>query len=116
MTKESTEAPEALYEKLREIARAQKTVIYSEIAPIAGIDTGNPHFAALVGQLLDEINRVEAENGRPLLSAVVIGKDTGMPGRGFFNCARDLKRYSGNDDLEYWLQELQQVYDHWSRH
>lgn len=116
MTTELADVPEAIYEALRGIAREKRTVFYSEIAPLAGVDTGSPHFAALVGQRLDAINRVEAENGRPLLSAVVIGKDSGMPGQGFFTCARDLRRYSGKDDLAYWLQELQQVYDYWSRH
>ncbi|MGH8009989.1 MAG: hypothetical protein ACREQ3_23590, partial [Candidatus Binatia bacterium] len=88
---------------------------YGEIAPLASIDTENPHFAALVGRLLDEINHAESAEGRPLLSAVVIGKDSNMPGSGFFACARDLRRYSGRDDLAFWLAELRRVHDYWSQ-
>lgn len=106
---------DGLYARLQSIAREQLTATYSEVAPTAGVDTANPHFAAVLGTRLDEINRMEAENGRPLISAVVIGKETGMPGQGFFTCARDLRRYSGKDDLAYWLTELRQVYDYWSR-
>ncbi len=108
--------PEELYTRLQAVAREQRTAAYSEVAPVAGVDTANPHFAAVLGAMLDEINRVEAGNGRPLISAVVIGKETGMPGQGFFKCARDLRRYDGKDDLAYWLTELRQVFDYWSRH
>jgi hypothetical protein len=108
--------PETLSDTLRAVARSQRTVLYSEVAPIVGIDTGNEHFGALVGRFLDDINRVESAEGRPLLSAVVIGKESGMPGTGFFNCARELRRYSGRDDLAFWIDELQRVYAYWSRH
>ena len=106
--------PQAVYERLRGVARAQGTASYTEIAQLAGIDTDNPHFGALVGRLLDDVNRAEQAAGRPLLSAVVIGKDSNLPGAGFFECARDLRLYSGNDDLAYWMQELKRVHDYWS--
>jgi hypothetical protein len=106
----------ALFEKLCDVARKQGTIFYGQVAPIAGVDTENPHFAALVGRLLDEINEAEASNGRPLLSAIVIGKENNMPGTGFFACARQLRLYSGRDDLEFWLRELKRVHDYWSQH
>jgi hypothetical protein len=109
----------ALFDRLRQVARARDTEFYSEIAPTVGIDTENPHFGALVGRILDEINRIEFRQGRPLLSAIVISKENNMPGRGFFECARDLGRYSGKGDLEhlgFWVEELRRVHDYWSRH
>ena len=77
---QAAEIPEALYEKLRDVARQQQTIFYGEVAPFAGVATENPHFAALVGRPLDEINQIETAYGRPLLSAVVIGKENTMPG------------------------------------
>lgn len=106
----------ALYDRLHEIARQGDMVYYSEIAPLLGIDTGDPYFGARVGRVLDEVNHAEHAAGRPLLSAVVIAKDTGMPGEGFFTCARDLRRYAGRDDLAYWVEELRRVHDYWSKH
>jgi hypothetical protein len=108
--------PPALLERLQTIARERDTVYYSELAPLLGIDTGDPHFAARIGRILDEVNYAEHAAGRPLLSAVVISKDTGMPGEGFFTCARDLRRYTGRDDLAYWVEELRRVHDYWSEH
>jgi hypothetical protein len=113
---ENVDIPLALFERLQEIARQGGTVYYSEVAPLLGIDTGDPYFGARVGRVLDEMNYAEHAAGRPLLSAVVIAKDTGMPGEGFFTCARNLRRYAEGDDLAYWVEELQRVHDYWSRH
>lgn len=65
----------AVYEKLREVARNGETISYGGVARLAGIDMDNPHFATLVGHMLDDINRSEHRAGHPLLSAVVIGLD-----------------------------------------
>jgi hypothetical protein len=106
--------PPALYEKLRQVARAREIVHYGELAPTIGIDTENPHFGAHLGRLLEEVNRVEHEQGRPLLSAVVTLKASNIPGAEFFACARELHRYSGKDALGFWVEELQRVHAHWS--
>lgn len=111
--------PQALMDRLQAVARTGGTTTYSDVAPYAGIDIGNPHFGSPLGLILDEVNRVEYRQGRPLLSAVVILKDGNMPGRGFFECARELRRYSGKGDLEhlgFWVEELRRVHDYWSRH
>jgi hypothetical protein len=108
--------PPELYDRLQEIARRGGTANYSELAPLLGIDTGNPYFGVRIGQLLDEVNYTEHAAGRPLLSAAVIAKESGMPGAGFFTCARNLRRYTGSDDLAYWVEELRRVHDYWSEH
>jgi hypothetical protein len=108
--------PLALHDRLQEIARQGGTTYYSELAPLLGIDTSDPHFGVRIGRILDEVNYAEHAAGRPLLSAVVIAKETGMPGEGFFTCARDLGRYTGRDDLAYWVEELRRVHDYWSEH
>lgn len=104
----------AVYEKLREVARNRETISYGGVARLAGIDMDNPHFATLVGHMLDEINRAEHRAGHPLLSAVVIGLDGNRPGRGFFSCARDLGCFRGGDEDEFWVEELHRVYAHWA--
>ena len=111
---ERVDIPPALYDRLHQTARQRGTAFYSEIAPLLAIYTGDPYFGARVGRVLDDVNRAEHAAGRPLLSAVVIAKDTGMPGEGFFTCARNLKRYAGRDDLAYWVEELRRVHDYWS--
>ncbi len=110
------EDPQALFDRLRRVARVRGTVFYSDLALSVGIDTGNPHFGSRIGRILDDVNRIEFDQVRPLLSAVVILKDSNMPGSGFFACARELKGYNGKDDLGFWVEELRRVHDYWSRH
>jgi hypothetical protein len=103
-----------IYDMLVEAAQYRDVVFYRPVALAAGIDVDHPHFGALVGRLLDEINRAEHAAGRPLLSAVVVGAETSRPGRGFFECANDLGRHTDDDDDAFWVAELKRVYDHWT--
>ena len=113
---EVVDIPLELYTRLHEIAREGGTVYYSEMAPLISIATDNPYFGVRIGRLLDEVNHAEHSAGRSLLPAVVIAKESGMPGEGFFTCARNLKCYSGRDDLAYWVEELRRVHDYLSAH
>ena len=108
------EAPQSIHQRLKATARRHETTFYSEIAPLAGLNMESEYDRIRLAQILDEISRGEHSQGRPLLSAVVIRKDENLPGQGFFNLARDLGLYAGNDDLEYWVKELARVHQHWS--
>jgi len=110
-------ASRALHEKLQEVARVRgQTITYWDIAPFAGVNTSNPNFGALVGRHLDDVNRTENAAGRPLLSAVVCGKESNSSGTGFFAIARELGLYIGRDDDRFWLEEMKRVNDYWSAH
>jgi hypothetical protein len=111
------EVPLALYERLREIARSgEEPTNYKAVAPFAGIIPKGQGFMTKLRPLLDEINDREHAADRPLLSAVVVAKKTGIPGVGFFTYARGLGLHTGTDDRAYWQVELQKVRDYWSRH
>jgi hypothetical protein len=104
---------QAVYNKLTEVAGRRDTINYGAVAPLAGIDVDNPHFAVHVGRILDEINRAEHAEGHPLLSAVVIGLDSNQPGSGFFKCARELGLLEDGDEQAFWIAELKRVYEFW---
>jgi len=105
-----------LYERLIGVARSGNYVTYAEIAPLAGLDMGNPDDRTEIGRLLGEISTFEHQQGRPLLSAIVIHKDNNMPGQGFFNLARELHLYDGSNDLVFFIREFQRFHDHWRHH
>lgn len=99
-----------IYGKLREVARNRDTISYEDVGNLVGLQMEDPaHRNELVG-LLDQISRHEHRAGRPMLSAVVVHKDTRIPGQGFFKLARELGRYSGSDDL-FHVRELKAVHD-----
>ena len=96
---------EQMRQELIEIARGGVTIAYSVLRP------NNPRG---LGRPLDEISIYEYQNGRPLLSAVVVHVSGDcMPGTGFFDTARKLGRYKGNNQRSYWRKELELVWDYW---
>ena len=107
--------PEPFIEYLRNKARRRDLVTYGEVAPLLGVDTGNEYSGTHVGRVLDVLNRREFDQSRPLISAIVVSADTGQPGSGYYGCARELRRYRG-DDFEEWAIEVGRVHDYWSRH
>ncbi len=107
-----------VYAKLVETARKGKRINYAEIGEIMRITTRGSAMARKVGQILDEINEDEHNNGRPMISAVVVNKQCGIPGAGFYNLARKLRKLKGVSDLEeleFWLKEVRTVFDYWNK-
>lgn len=75
---------QALREALVRAARARGTLTYGELMRILGISRGRPLFEAIV-----EVDRGEYARGAPGFAAIIVRKDTGFPGGGFF-CDGDL--------------------------
>ena len=103
-----------LREALTDAAAGDRTVTYQEVGNLIGFSMANDGERYRLAHLLGEISRLEDEHGRPLLSAVVVQKETGRPGTGFFELARERGRTVVDED-EYFVQELQAVYAHWRR-
>lgn len=59
-----------------------------------------------------------AKGDHPMLSAVIVGKNDGTPGEGFYNLAHGMGRLSQDPEmmskeekLEFWQSELKQVHE-----
>jgi len=79
---------EELHRRLVSVARLGRYVIYSEIAPLLGLDMSSPADRTEIGRLLGEVSVFEHQLGHPLLSAIVIHRDNNIPGPGFFQLAK----------------------------
>jgi hypothetical protein len=67
-------------------------------------------------KLLTDIGTAEVEAGRPILPALVVTKQTGLPGAGYFKI-RDERGVSDDADPESsWSAEVTRVHDYWSSH
>ncbi len=64
--------------------------------------------------LLDEISREEDLAGRGMLTAVVVRKSNGQPGKGFFRLAKQLGRNT-SCETTFWIEELRTVHKSWRR-
>ena len=95
-------------DKLIEVARSRGLIAYGEIGAVANAHPRSKTLASI----LNEINEDERAAERPLLSAVVVRKNTGKPGPGFRQSAVALGHT--NPDAAFWAEELEAVYRHWN--
>jgi hypothetical protein len=103
-----------VYNILRETARRRHTITYKELAAALGLDWGRKYGQCRrLYPILKGICRAETAQGRPMLGAVVVRRD-GMPGQGFFRGASDLGRLNTEDELSFWRQERDRVWEKWS--
>lgn len=79
--------------RLHRVARDRSKITYGELCremSRSGVLALEPHSSPLAG-LLGQINLLEHEAGRPLISALVVHQDGDMlPGTGFWTFVRDV--------------------------
>jgi hypothetical protein len=66
---------------------------------------------------LDTTFLLEHEEGRPLISALVVRKSDSSPGPGFWDFAQKLGLDPGSTAdarLKFWIREVERCYAHWS--
>lgn len=110
----------ALRDEMRQLmieaARRNQIITYSELC--AALKTAYLHYhSPQIVKLLDEIGAIEHAAGRPILPAVVVGKQSGIPGAGYFKIAGERPQAEGSvDPKAIWEADLQLVFDYWSTH
>jgi hypothetical protein len=106
-----------VYSEMISAARYRGVTTYQAVAQIMGLPLTGNYMGHEVGQLIGEISRDEIQNGRPMLSALVVGT-SGVPGDGFYTWAKELGRFkddSRQTNEQFWRQELEAVYATWKR-
>jgi len=105
--------------RLRAVARRQSKITYSELCDSLradGIIDLAPHGSPLAW-MLGQINVLEAQQGRPLISSIVVHKtDDWLPGVGFWNIAQLMGLNIGNTEAEkvaFWAREFGRCHDYW---
>ena len=76
------------------------------------LDLGTEKDRAALGRLLGEISKETNGEGKGMLSAVVVSKDSYMPTYGFFNLAKELG-YEVGDRTEFWIGQYNKVVAAW---
>ena len=95
------------------VARSKSLIAYSDLVRKITSCILEPHGAPLA-HMLGEISSEEDEEGRGLLTVVVVHKTGDLkPGPGFFRLARSRERHIV-DEEQFWVEELRNVYDVWS--
>ncbi|MGZ4363811.1 MAG: hypothetical protein ACXVFF_16465 [Gaiellaceae bacterium] len=119
-TSEWESARDWIARQLHKVARDQATITYGDLADKmakAGLISLDPHSPALAA-LLGQVNVIEREAGRPLISALVVHKGGDLePGTGFWAFARELGIDPGSGPharLDFWTREVERCYARWA--
>lgn len=93
-------------------ARTRSTTTYSQLCEEVGAIHLRPYSFAIIA-FLDEICAEEDARHGVVTASLVVRKDTGMPGNGYFG---ELSRLGhGIDDREaFWRAEVERVWDAYS--
>lgn len=95
-------------------ARVGHTDFYSILARDTDLD-GHPAWHHALSEMLAVIARASNDMSLPMITAVVYGKASNEPGPGFNAAAKNLGRQSpGQENIHFWIKELQRVYATWS--
>lgn len=92
---------------MRERARRGRTMTYTDLCNEIEAIRFDPHDPRLP-HFLGQISTEEDGDGRGMLTAVVVHKHDGQPGKGFFELARTLGRRV-LDEEDTWIAELRQL-------
>jgi hypothetical protein len=109
---------ETVKEEMRDIliqcAKDKETVTYSQLTRM--LQTVRVHYHShILVRLLDELGDEEDAEGRPCLPALVVTKQTGMPGGGFF-AGISTELGQSPDTLEkYWRKHVDEVFAYWAK-
>ena len=109
---------ESLRDALLRRACARRVITYGELAQRVGLPPRGDVLMRQLPKMLEAINAAEAEDGWPLLGALVVRVADGLPGAGFFRQARALGRLapnaSRNAERNFHKRELQRVFSAWA--
>lgn len=100
-------------EIMLDVARARGTITYGELADQIEVMKLPPNGAALEG-ILTQISRKEDSSGKGLLSVVVVNRETGLPGEGFFSLARERGYEVGDSNEAFFEKHLSDVHNRYS--
>lgn len=93
-----------IHAKLVETAAAGLTIAYGELGT----------SRAWVGKYLFRLTHEEDAAGRPPLTAVVVHKFGGRPGKGFLQAMQEVGYARSNEsEEEVWKRALAEVHDYW---
>ncbi len=102
---------------LESVAKRRILITYQELANALQILP--PHSIHRVTEALERLMEEDAAADRPFIAALAISKARGgLPGPGFFDCARRLGRFAGDldgqDARTFHTTELNAVFACWS--
>jgi len=96
------------------VAKKRDFITYKELQE----EMGGPG-RGYIGEVLEEVCQREHEQGRPLLSALVVHRTDGLPGNGFWELRvlpPSLRNASMEEKIDHWKKEYRKAWEYWGKH
>lgn len=104
----------AVREQLAQAARAGQFVFVGELADALGLDLDDRVHELELVRALDEIDRAELAEGRPMLSAIVVRPEDHLPGPELALLGRELGLlHDGEDEAAFAERQIRLVHETW---
>lgn len=101
------------------IAKIQETVTYKQVLQHFGLELNPSSVGILVREGLNPLVNYNLEYDEPILSSLVVRKENGMPGPGFFRKMQLLDKHEdsiqGKDAIDFHKAELEKVWSYYSK-
>jgi hypothetical protein len=112
-----TDLPSRLRQSLIRVASSGAPILYERLASLVVL--ASPNATWRLHKALAHLMMEDAENGRPFIAALVIGRSRGgLPSRGFFTLASRLGRFAGDmrglDAWAFHAREFHAAVTYWS--
>jgi len=120
------------YQVLVNSAKSGKMVFYGELPAFDELkERFGDAVPTLIGSIVGACSEYEATKGRPLISSIVINKETREPGEGFYglsavpyNLCKDTWEGQTMEPpwivtskrQEFWLSELKETLEYWGKY
>lgn len=109
--------PSRLRQSLIRVAGSGAPILYERLASLVVL--ASPNATWRLHKALAHLMMEDAENGRPFIAALVIGRSRGgLPSRGFFTLASRLGRFAGDmrglDAWAFHAREFHAAVTYWS--
>lgn len=104
----------AVRERLAQAARAGQFVFKGELAEMLGLDLESRVHELELVRVLDEIDRAELAEGRPMLSAIAVRTEDHLPGPELALLGRELGvLHDGEDEAAFAERQIRIVHETW---
>ncbi len=112
------DTPICVYRALKDVARVKGWIGYEELNQTCalGLDLGINLGRNKIGEYVGAVSEFEVGKKRPMLSAIVVHKQSPRePGPGFYKWADKLnQRKPGEKDKQLWFRLLNECHAYWS--
>lgn len=102
-------ARDEMRSELRARARARETVTYAELCEAIRVARFRPYSWSFMA-LLDEVCDADDRRTATVLASLVVRRDTGMPGEGYFRWAAR-NGFDTGDRERFWREQVEAVWN-----